>query len=59
VTLYYGDEKLELPVYDYAKLFLLAKTQRPRNLAEKRQTRVIREGRMNVRGQRSTRQSCG
>lgn len=25
VTLYYGDEKLEPPVYDYAKLFLLAK----------------------------------
>lgn len=25
LTLYYGDEKLEPPVYDYAKLFLLAK----------------------------------
>jgi hypothetical protein len=25
LTLYYGDEKLERPVYDYAKLFLLAK----------------------------------
>jgi hypothetical protein len=25
LTLYYGDEKLESPVYDYAKLFLLAK----------------------------------
>jgi len=29
VTLYYGDEKLEPPVYDYAKLFLLAKDAAP------------------------------
>lgn len=29
MTLYYGDEKLEPPVYDYAKLFLLAKDAAP------------------------------
>jgi uncharacterized protein DUF3999 len=29
VTLYYGDDKLEPPVYDYAKLFLLAKDATP------------------------------
>ncbi|HET8891377.1 MAG TPA: DUF3999 family protein [Candidatus Angelobacter sp.] len=29
VTLYYGDEKLEPPVYDYAKLFLLAQDSAP------------------------------
>jgi hypothetical protein len=29
LTLYYGDEKLEPPVYDYAKLFLLAKDAAP------------------------------
>jgi hypothetical protein len=29
VALYYGDEKLEPPVYDYAKLFLLAKDAAP------------------------------
>jgi hypothetical protein len=33
VTLYYGDEKLEPPVYDYAKLFLLAKDAAPAQLA--------------------------
>jgi hypothetical protein len=32
VTLYYGDEKLEPPVYDYAKLFLLAKDAAPAQL---------------------------
>jgi len=29
ITLYYGDDKLEPPVYDYAKLFLLAKDAAP------------------------------
>jgi len=29
ITLYYGDEKLEPPVYDYAKLFLLANDAAP------------------------------
>ncbi len=29
LTLYYGDEKLDPPVYDYAKLFLLAKDAAP------------------------------
>jgi hypothetical protein len=32
LTLYYGDEKLEPPVYDYAKLFLLAKDATPAQL---------------------------
>jgi hypothetical protein len=32
VTLYYGDEKLDPPVYDYAKLFLLAKDAAPAQL---------------------------
>jgi hypothetical protein len=32
VTLYYGDEKLEPPVYDYAKLFLLARDAAPAQL---------------------------
>lgn len=32
LTLYYGDEKLEAPVYDYAKLFLLAKDAAPAQL---------------------------
>jgi len=32
VTLYYGDDKLEPPVYDYAKLFLLAKDAAPAQL---------------------------
>ena len=31
-TLYYGDEKLEQPVYDYAKLFLRDKTPAPARL---------------------------
>jgi hypothetical protein len=32
VTLYYGDEKLDPPVYDYAKLFLLARDAAPSQL---------------------------
>jgi hypothetical protein len=32
MTLYYGDEKLNAPVYDYAKLFLLAKDAGPAQL---------------------------
>lgn len=32
LTLYYGDEKLNPPVYDYAKLFLLAKDAAPAQL---------------------------
>lgn len=32
LMLYYGDEKLEPPVYDYAKLFLLAKDAAPAQL---------------------------
>jgi hypothetical protein len=32
LTLYYGDEKLDAPVYDYAKLFLLAKDAAPAQL---------------------------
>jgi hypothetical protein len=32
LTLYYGDEKLDPPVYDYAKLFLLAKGAAPAQL---------------------------
>jgi hypothetical protein len=32
LTLYYGDEKLEQPVYDYAKLFLRDKTPVPARL---------------------------
>jgi hypothetical protein len=32
LTLYYGDEKLESPVYDYAKLFLLATDAAPAQL---------------------------
>jgi hypothetical protein len=39
LTLYYGDEKLEPPVYDYAKLFLLAKDAAPAQLGgEERNT---------------------
>jgi Protein of unknown function (DUF3999) len=34
LMLYYGDEKLESPVYDYAKLFLLAKDAAPAQLGE-------------------------
>lgn len=32
LTLYYGDEKLDQPIYDYAKLFLLAKDAAPAQL---------------------------
>jgi hypothetical protein len=32
MTLYYGDDKLEPPVYDYAKLFLLARDAAPAQL---------------------------
>ncbi len=32
MTLYYGDEKLDPPIYDYAKLFLLAKDAAPAQL---------------------------
>jgi len=32
LTLYYGDEKLDPPIYDYAKLFLLAKDAAPAQL---------------------------
>ena len=32
ITLYYGDDKLEPPVYDYAKLFLLARDAGPAQL---------------------------
>jgi len=32
LTLYYGDEKLEQPVYDYSKLFLRDKTPVPAQL---------------------------
>jgi hypothetical protein len=32
LTLYYGDEKLDPPVYDYAKLFFLAKDAAPAQL---------------------------
>jgi hypothetical protein len=32
MTLYYGDEKLDAPIYDYAKLFLLAKDAGPAQL---------------------------
>jgi hypothetical protein len=32
LTLYYGDEKLDPPVYDYAKLFVLAKDAAPAQL---------------------------
>ncbi|MBZ5491065.1 MAG: DUF3999 domain-containing protein [Acidobacteriia bacterium] len=32
LTLYYGDEKLDPPIYDYAKLFLLAKDAAPAHL---------------------------
>jgi len=32
LTLYYGDEKLESPIYDYAKLFIRGKTPQPAQL---------------------------
>ena len=57
--LYYGDEKLDPPVYDYAKLFLLAKDAGPAQVGGNKPMRLIREGRMSASGQRSTRQSCG
>jgi hypothetical protein len=48
LTLYYGDEKLDPPVYDYAKLFLLAKDAAPAQL-ETEQTNAAYTGRPDER----------
>ena len=55
-TLYYGDEKLEQPVYDYAKLFLRDKTPAPARwsppttVARRRRGRPTRAGRRSRSG---------
>jgi hypothetical protein len=41
LTLYYGDEKLDPPVYDYAKLFLLAKDAVPAQLGAEQANAVF------------------
>lgn len=48
LTLYYGDEKLDPPVYDYAKLFLLAKDAAPAQLGGE-QTNAAYTGRPDER----------
>ena len=48
LTLYYGDEKLDAPVYDYAKLFLLAKDVAPAQLGAE-QTNAAFTGRPDER----------
>lgn len=48
LTLYYGDEKLDPPVYDYAKLFLLAKDAAPAQLGAE-QTNAAYTGRPDER----------
>jgi hypothetical protein len=48
LTLYYGDEKLDPPVYDYAKLFLLAKDAAPAQLGSE-QTNAAYTGRPDER----------
>lgn len=48
LTLYYGDEKLDAPVYDYAKLFLLAKDAAPAQLGAE-QTNAAYTGRPDER----------
>ncbi|MGB8132021.1 MAG: DUF3999 family protein [Candidatus Angelobacter sp.] len=48
LTLYYGDEKLDPPVYDYAKLFLLAKDAAPAQLGAE-QANVAYTGRPDER----------
>jgi len=41
LTLYYGDEKLDPPIYDYAKLFLLAKDAAPAQLGAEQANAVF------------------
>jgi hypothetical protein len=48
LMLYYGDEKLNAPVYDYAKLFLLAKDSAPAQLGAE-QTNAAFTGRPDER----------
>jgi hypothetical protein len=48
LTLYYGDEKLDPPIYDYAKLFLLAKDAAPAQLGAE-QTNAAYTGRPDER----------
>ena len=48
LTLYYGDEKLDPPVYDYAKLFLLTKDAAPAQLGAE-QTNAAYTGRPDER----------
>jgi hypothetical protein len=48
LTLYYGDEKLDPPIYDYAKLFLLAKDAAPAQLGTE-QTNAAYTGRPDER----------
>ncbi len=48
MTLYYGDEKLDPPIYDYAKLFLLAKDAAPAQLGGE-QTNAAYTGRPDER----------
>ena len=45
LTLYYGAEKLEPPVYDYAKLFLLAKDAAPAQLGGEEANQAYTDGR--------------
>jgi len=48
LTLYYGDEKLDPPIYDYAKLFVLAKDAAPAQLGAE-QTNAAFTGRPDER----------
>jgi hypothetical protein len=45
MTLYYGADKLEPPVYDYAKLFLLAKDAAPAQLGGEEENRAYMDER--------------
>ena len=60
LTLYYGDEKLDAACLRLCQALFAGERCGPGAAwSESKPTRHIREGRMNVRGQRSTRQSCG
>jgi len=59
LTLYYGDESWNRLSMTMRSFSCWRKMQRPRSLAERKETQHIWEGRMNVRGQRDTRRSCG
>jgi Protein of unknown function (DUF3999) len=59
LTLYYGDEKIDSPVYDYAKLFQKDNGATRANWAPRSGMLPIREGRTNVRGQTGILRYCG